>query len=386
MGATPGAALSLPASTLTRMKSLPFTSPRRLRTWLGTLLAVAWLAAGCDNSGGVGDGNYDDSIWPGGGTGASTGGKSNSSHGGMSSANGGAGGHGFMFGGRGGMLNAPGGGGPSGGVSGSVGASGSGTGGSAGSVGTGGSSTGTGGSGTGTGGKGGSSAGGSGPTGGTGPLTCGNGKVDSGETCDDGPLPGSSSAGTGGTGGSGTGGGGTGGGGTGSGEEGGGTGPVVATFGQKCSNTCYKVGTQECLDCEFGTDCYESVNNCLGPENMPFTTGEQSACFAVMRCIQNSNCLDGAGTLGKCYCGTLSTTACGSAPFAGAGSPDGACVNEIKAGAPTLTSNSAILASLGNGKDFPSSAATQRLSCQKKANEGACVDKCGFTSGGPAFP
>lgn len=358
------------------MKSLSFSSSRRASVWLWTSLTMAWLAAGCDNSGGVGDGNYDDSIWPGGGTSASTAGKSNSSRGGMSSANGGAGGHGFMFGGRGGMLNAPGGGGPSGGGSGSGGASGAlGTGGSAGSVvGVGGSNTGTGGSGTGIGGKGGSSAGGSGPTGGTGPLTCGNGKIDSGETCDDGPPPGSSSAGGGGmSSGSGGSGGGT--------SDGtGGTGPAVATYGQNCSNTCYKVGNQACLDCELGSDCYESVNNCLGFET-PFTAGEQTACFAVMRCIQTSNCFDGTGTLGKCYCGSLSTTACGSAPFSGAGSPDGACVSEIKAGFPTLTSNSAVLGAL---KEFslPAGAAMKRLACQKEN----CADVCGLTSSGPAFP
>jgi hypothetical protein len=161
---------------------------------------------------------------------------------------------------------------------------------------------------------------------------------------------------------------------------------VVATYGQKCSNTCYKVGTQACLDCEFAGDCYESVNNCLGTEDAPFSAAQQSACFAVMHCIQNSNCFDGANTIGKCYCGSLSTTACGSAPFTGAGSPDGACVNEIKAGFPTLTSNSAVLGALGKTVELPAGAATKRLSCQKGANEGACLDTCGFTSGGPAFP
>jgi hypothetical protein len=377
MGATPGAAASLSGGHATRMKSLSFSSSRRVSTWLWTSLTVAWLAAGCDNPGGVGDGNYDDSIWPGGATSTSTAGKSNSGHAGTSNASGGASGQSGIAG-RAGMSGVSG----SAGASGSGGASGAiGTAGSAGAVvGTGGSnSTGGMGSGglTGTGGKGGSGAGGSGTTGGTGPLICGNGKIDSGETCDDGP-PGGSSAGTGGTGG-----------GSGGGEEmGGGTGPVVALYGQKCSNTCYKVGNQACLDCEFAGDCYESVNNCLGPEGMAFTAAQQSACFAVMKCIQTSNCLDGTGTLGKCYCGSLSTLACGSAPFIGAGSPDGLCVNEIKAGFPTLTSNSAVLGAL---KEFtlPSGAAMKRLNCQKENVDGeghTCSDVCGFTSGGPAFP
>jgi len=41
---------------------------------------------------------------------------------------------------------------------------------------------------------------------------------------------------------------------------------------------------------------------------------------------------------------------------------------------------------LGNldANQFPSGAALQRLNCQKTSVE--CADKCGFTSGGPAFP
>ena len=104
-----------------------------------------------------------------------------------------------------------------------------------------------------------------------------------------------------------------------------------------------------------------------------------------MGCIESSNCFDGTGTLGKCYCGDLSISACGSAPFTGPGSPNGACVNEIKAGFPTFTSNSAILGGLV-ATDFPSGAAMKRLSCQKGANSSACLGTCGFTAGGPVFP
>ena len=182
------------------------------------------------------------------------------------------------------------------------------------------------------------------------PGYCGDGVVNSaGEECDDAvaPFPGNSSSPT-------------------------------------CSSTCKKISTPACVACENAGDCFESVNNCQGVA-APFSAAQQTACYDVMACIEKSNCFDGPGTLGKCYCGSLSTTACSAAPFSGAGSPDGACVNEIKAGFPTFTSNSAVLGGLV-ATNFPSGAGMKRLSCQKGANSSACLDSCGFTAGGPAFP
>jgi hypothetical protein len=152
----------------------------------------------------------------------------------------------------------------------------------------------------------------------------------------------------------------------------------------KCSNQCKKISTQACVDCENAGDCFESVNNCQGSA-APFSFTQQSLCYDVMRCIEASNCFDGTGTLGKCYCGDLSISACGSAPYSGPGSPNGACVNEIKAGFPTFITNSAVLGGLV-ATDFPSGAAMKRLACQKGANASACLGTCGFTAGGPAFP
>jgi hypothetical protein len=151
-----------------------------------------------------------------------------------------------------------------------------------------------------------------------------------------------------------------------------------------CSSTCKKISTADCVTCENVGDCFESVNNCAGVA-APFALAEQALCYDVMGCIEASNCFDGTGTLGKCYCGDLSISACGSAPFTGAGSPNGACVAQIKAGFPTFTSNSAILGGLV-ATDFPSGAAMKRLSCQKGANSSACLGTCGFTAGGPVFP
>jgi len=167
----------------------------------------------------------------------------------------------------------------------------------------------------------------------------------------------------------------------------------TANYGVTCSSDCaYKVSTQACVDCENNGDCLPYILNCMTPPTTPMLTPEQSAqwsalCFAVSHCIQASNCLDGIGTTGKCYCGSLTTTACGAAPFdlSKAGAPNGACAAVIQAGMTGLVSNSAILGSLTTPR-HPAGAGMQRLNCQKIANDAACVDACGFTAGGAAFP
>ncbi len=181
------------------------------------------------------------------------------------------------------------------------------------------------------------------------PPVCGNGKVEAGEQCDDAvaPFPSSPSSPT-------------------------------------CTNTCKKVSTDACVTCENAGDCFESVNNCLGVV-APFADADQGKCYDVMACIESSNCFDGTNTIGSCYCGSLNTTDCGAAPFTGPGSPNGACAAIIRAGFPTFTKNSEVLAGLSATK-FPSGAAMKRLSCQKGANGSACLGTCGFTAGGPAFP
>ena len=152
----------------------------------------------------------------------------------------------------------------------------------------------------------------------------------------------------------------------------------------KCSNTCKLVSTDACVTCENNGLCAESVNNCLGVAS-PFNAAQLTQCYDVLSCIEKSNCLDGTGSLGACYCGTLDTGPCGAAPFTGAGSPNGPCVNEIKAGFPTYTTNQQVLGGL-IATDFPSGAAMQRLSCQKTADGSACLTKCGLNTGGPVFP
>jgi len=336
--------------------------------WACTAVSLAWLVAACGNDGGQGDGVIDDSIPPAGRSNAS-GGRIDGRAGGPSGTSGNVG--------VGGSLSAAG----KSSSAGSSGSSGSATGGAGGSAGTmtsagsnnagatvgGGGQTGSGGTSGGSAGKGGTGAGGAVS------LTCGDNKLDAGEQCDDGL---GLSAGSGGT--------------SGGAGSGGASGSAPkADFGQLCSNSCTKISTPACLACENAGDCIESINNCLGVD-APFTAAQQAACFAVLSCVQKNNCADGTASLGACYCGALDTAACGAAPFTGAGSPNGACVAQFKAGFPTLTSNQDILGALYT-TEFPGGAALKRLNCQKVAvnnqnGNKTCEEDCGFKTGGPAFP
>jgi hypothetical protein len=143
-----------------------------------------------------------------------------------------------------------------------------------------------------------------------------------------------------------------------------------------CSAECESISTTACVACEQAGDCFASSDNCLGPAATPFTAAQTTQCFDVMQCIQASNCLDGTGSLGKCYCGTLSTAACGAAPFdlTAAGAPNGPCAAIMQQGNPGVTTNSAILGGLTN-KSRPSGAAGQRLNCQK--TDATCAPLCG---------
>jgi hypothetical protein len=342
-------------------------SARRFVSLL-VLFAAASLAAGC-SSGNVGDGASDDgtgapvlvSAGTGGGkagpkshAGASS--RAGAAAGGNAGLGGGAGSSGLGgspakagAGGRGGSGGKGGAGGTAGitsssGAMGFAGASASG--GSAGSTtsgGTGGTDASAGTSGTSTNaGAAGTNAGAAGTNAGAGnSLTCGDGVIQAGEQCDDkGPSP-------------------------------------------QCSNSCVKVSDADCVTCENAATCVDSVNNCLGPEGgTPFTVDEQTECYAVMSCIISSKCFTVDGTLGgTCYCGSLSTSVCTAAPFdlTKPGAPDGPCAALIQAGMPGVTTNTAVIGNDLTKNTFPAGAAMQRLNCQKKADNAACAEACGYT-------
>lgn len=151
--------------------------------------------------------------------------------------------------------------------------------------------------------------------------------------------------------------------------------PVQAPS-RTCANQCFTVSTDACVACEQAGDCQFSSDNCLGPEAAPFTKAQQDQCFSVAKCIQDSNCLDGSGSLGKCYCGTLTNPQCSAASYdlTAAGAPNGPCAALMQAGSPGVTSNAQMLSGLTN-KTRPAGAAGQRLNCDK--TDPVCAPLCG---------
>jgi len=268
------------------------------------------------------------------GTGGSGGGKAGS--GGAAGTGGGAGsggaagtGGGAGTGGASGSAGTAG----AGGMAGNAGAGGKGgSGGTAGSAGTGGIA-GSGGT------AGGGGVAGSGGSAGSGTV-CGNGLVDGTEQCDNG-MDGTPWKGD-----------------------------------RVCSNACKNVVSQACVDCEQAGDCSSSSDNCMGPSATPFSLENVGLCYQVFECLHDSHCMDGTGSFGKCYCGDLSTAACGAAPFdlSKAGAPNGPCAEIMQLGAPGVTSNSVIIGPFA--KSRPLGAAGQRINCEKTATE--CADACGI--------
>jgi hypothetical protein len=335
--------------------------------WLGAAASLTMLAAfaaeGCGS-----DDKGTDIIVPAGGSNAGSAGKS-SSAGSNSKAGNGAAGSASQEGGASGLETTggesgsgastnggtAGTGGGSGGTAGSAGTAGTGggagTGGASGSAGTAGAggmagSAGAGGKGgsggtAGSGGSGGTAgSGGTGGSGGAGTV-CGDGKVEGAEECDNG-VDGTPWKGD-----------------------------------RICADDCETVSTQACVDCEQAGDCFASSDNCAGPSGSPFSDVNIGLCYDVFQCFQAAHCMDGAGSLGKCYCGDLSTAACSAAPFdlRQQGAPNGPCAEIMQMGSPGVTSNSVLLGGLTN-KSRPSGAAGQRMNCAKLN----CAEACGIVT------
>jgi len=137
-----------------------------------------------------------------------------------------------------------------------------------------------------------------------------------------------------------------------------------------CSDDCVEVASLACFDCEQASACYEFSENCL-----VFAGAEQSLCYDVHECVNESGCADGENTLTSCFCGELDTSACIEAPSTGAGSPNGACAEIIRSAMGADATNSQVLTRYLN-IEYPGGAAIARMNCDKLAPE--CIDVCGF--------
>jgi hypothetical protein len=141
-----------------------------------------------------------------------------------------------------------------------------------------------------------------------------------------------------------------------------------------CADDCETVTTAECLTCEQSSDCSGFTNDCAG-----FAAAKDVAnCYDNYQCLRENHCLDGTNTLGGCYCGSLSTGACGGAPFdlSQPGAPDGPCAALMQAGHPGTTNNSAVLGLL-QLRTHPAGAAGKRFFCDR-FTDANCGAACGI--------
>jgi hypothetical protein len=141
-----------------------------------------------------------------------------------------------------------------------------------------------------------------------------------------------------------------------------------------CSDDCRKVATQACVDCELLSPCAELSNNCVDWTASP---ADQAICYDVQACIRTTGCGNGANSFTSCFCGTLSTPMCQSAPDSGAGSPSGACAPIIRqamlAPGENSITNQQVLERLLD-VSYPGGAAITRWNCDKVK----CQTECGF--------
>jgi len=138
-----------------------------------------------------------------------------------------------------------------------------------------------------------------------------------------------------------------------------------------CDEACTSVGSAACSACGTGACAATLLPGCSpvgGPQG-------SSVCYDLLQCVYASHCMDtSTSLLSKCYCGSLSTVACGAAPLPNSGlpgAPDGACAGLIQQ-AYNLTSLAQPLALRLDDPTYPGSYANARLTCEKNN----CATQC----------
>ena len=162
-----------------------------------------------------------------------------------------------------------------------------------------------------------------------------------------------------------------------------------------CGYNCQQAATDACVTCETTSNCKSFSLACLTStgtaSTTPFggngtvSTADQAKCYDVEECVTRTGCSTGAGGLTDCFCGSMTTAQCGSAPDTGAGAPAGVCHDAIKAGmgitgdaskpAGSPATNTEILARFTT-RGFAAGAGLNRFNCLK--NNPACGPACGF--------
>jgi len=145
---------------------------------------------------------------------------------------------------------------------------------------------------------------------------------------------------------------------------------AVSASASAASPAAVAPSPEACNRCELAGPCAELSKGCS-----VFNGDERDACQAVDHCLDTSGCARGDKSFTSCFCGSLATDACLSAPAKGKGAPDGVCAEVIRtamgAGAST---NREILVRFQK-PEYPGGAAITRRNCQKTT---ACRALCGF--------
>jgi hypothetical protein len=138
----------------------------------------------------------------------------------------------------------------------------------------------------------------------------------------------------------------------------------------KCGDDCTPVITDACYDCEVNSVCVALASAC---SDYPKSSLDQSLCYDVEHCIQDTGCAAGDKTLTTCFCGELGMEACRSAPIAGDKAPHGDCADVIRNAMGLGVSNSYVLTHYAS-MTVPAGAAIKRFQCLK-SNE-TCAPVC----------
>ena len=138
----------------------------------------------------------------------------------------------------------------------------------------------------------------------------------------------------------------------------------------KCGDDCTPVVSDACYDCEVNSRCVAVASACTD-----FMTSklDESLCYDVAHCIQDTGCAAGDQALTSCFCGDMTTEQCVSAPDAGDHAPHGACADVIRDAMGLGVSNAYVLTHYTT-RSVPAGAAIMRFQCLK--NIPACVPLC----------
>jgi hypothetical protein len=129
-----------------------------------------------------------------------------------------------------------------------------------------------------------------------------------------------------------------------------------------CSDDCVRVLSDECYACAQETACIQLANSCL---EFTANEGDQTVCYDVMKCVQDSGCANNPAGLTSCFCGSLTTSQCVAAPPGGDEGPDGPCADVIRQATHADNLPNSVVLTRYLQRDNPAGIALRYLNCLK---------------------